>query len=107
VLIDADLSLLVPGTTYTIRAGSGSTVSPGDYQILAVAGPGGVDVGFGIGAGVDACAQPGDIYVTDCKPGLTAGKVRTGINSRFDDYQGSQLDPTLEPPDTNIKENIT
>ncbi|HEV8371397.1 MAG TPA: pilus assembly protein TadG-related protein [Pyrinomonadaceae bacterium] len=107
VLIDADLSLLVPGTVYTIRAGSGSTVSPGDYQILAVAGPGGVDVGFGIGAGVDACAKPGDTYVTDCKPGLTAGKVRTGINSRFDDYGGSQLDPMLEPPDTNIKENIT
>ena len=107
VLIDNDLTLLVPGQTYTIRAGSGSTVSPGDYQILAVAGPGGVDVGFGIGAGVDACAKPGDTYVTDCKPGLTAGKVRTGINSRFDDYQGSQLDPNLEPPDTNIKENIT
>ncbi|HSB29760.1 MAG TPA: Tad domain-containing protein [Pyrinomonadaceae bacterium] len=107
VLIDDDLTKLVPGTVYTIRAGSGSTVSPGDYQILAVAGPGGVDVGFGIGAGVDACAKPGDTYVTDCKPGLTAGKVRTGINSRFDDYGGSQLDPALEPPDTNIKENIT
>jgi hypothetical protein len=107
VLIDDDLTKLVPGTVYTIRAGSGSTVSPGDYQILAVAGPGGVDVGFGIGAGVDACAKPGDTYTTDCKPGLTAGKVRTGINSRFDDYGGSQLDPALEPPDTNIKENIT
>ena len=107
VLIDDDLTKLVPGTTYTIRAGTSSTVSPGDYQILAVAGPGGVDVGFGIGAGVDACAKPGDTYVTDCKPGLTAGKVRTGINSRFDDYQGSQLDPTLEPPDSNIKQNIT
>ena len=107
VLIDDDLTKLIPGTVYTIRAGSGSTVSPGDYQILAVAGPGGVDVGFGIGAGVDACAKPGDTYVTDCKPGLTAGKVRTGINSRFDDYGGSQLDPALEPPDTNIKEGIT
>jgi hypothetical protein len=38
---------------------------------------------------------------------LTAGKVRTGLNSRFDDYGGSQLDPLLEPPDTNIKEGIT
>jgi Flp pilus assembly protein TadG len=107
VLIDDDLSLLVPGQTYTIRAPSGSGVSPGDYQILSVLGPGGVDVGFGIGAGVDACAKPGDTYTVDCKPGLTAGKVRTGLNSRFDDYQGSQLDPALEPPDTNIKENIT
>ena len=107
VLIDNDLTKLVPGQTYTIRAPAGSTVSPGDYQILAVLGPGGVDVGFGIGAGVDACAEPGQTYTVDCKPGLTAGKVRTGLNSRFDDYQGSQLDPNLEPPDTNIKENIT
>jgi len=106
VLIDDDLTKLVPGQTYTIRAPAGNTVSPGDYQILSVLGPGGVDVGLGIGAGVDACASPGTVYTVDCKPGLTAGKVRTGLNSRFDDYQGSQLDPTLEPPDTNIKENI-
>jgi len=107
VLIDDDLTKLVPGQTYTIRAPAGNGVSPGDYQILSVLGPGGVDVGFGIGAGVDACAQPGQVYTVDCKPGLTAGKVRTGLNSRFDDYGGSQLDPALEPPDTNIKENIT
>jgi len=107
VLIDDDLTKLVPGQTYTIRAPAGNGVSPGDYQILSVLGPGGVDVGFGIGAGVDACAQPGQVYTVDCKPGLTAGKVRTGLNSRFDDYGGSQLDPSLEPPDTNIKENIT
>jgi len=106
VLIDDDLTKLVPGQTYTIRAPAGNGVSPGDYQILSVLGPGGVDVGFGIGAGVDACAQPGQTYTVDCKPGLTAGKVRTGLNSRFDDYGGSQLDPSLEPPDTNIKENI-
>lgn len=107
VLIDNDTTKLVKGQTYTIRANTGGSPSPGDYQILAVAGPGGVDVGFGIGAGVDACAKPGEIYSVDTKPGLTAGKVRTGINSRFDDYGGSQLDPVNDPPDTNIKEGIT
>lgn len=106
VLIDDDTTKLIPGTVYTIRAGTGSSPSPGNYQILAVAGRGGVDVGFGIGAGVDACASPGATYEVDTKPGLTAGKVRTGINSRFDDYGGSQLDPNQEPPDTNVKENI-
>jgi Flp pilus assembly protein TadG len=105
-VIDYDVPM-VPGQTYTIRANSGSGPSPGNYQILAAAGPGGVDVGFGIGQGVDACAEAGSVYSLDTKPGLTAGKVRTGINSRFDDYQGSQLDPVAEPPDTNIKENIT
>lgn len=106
VLINGDDDELVPKQTYTFRAPAGDGVSPGDYQILSVAGPGGNDVGFGIGSGVDACAKPGDVYTVDCKPGLTAGKVRTGLNSRFDDYQGSQLDPTAQPPDTNIKENI-
>jgi Flp pilus assembly protein TadG len=105
-VIDYDIAM-VPGQTYTIRAGTTNSPSPGNYQILAVAGPGGVDVGFGIGSGVDACAEAGATYNLDTKPGLTAGKVRTGINSRFDDYGGSQLDPVDQPPDTNIKENIT
>jgi len=107
VLIDDDTTKLIPGTVYTIRANTGGSPSPGNYQILAVAGRGGVDVGFGIGAGVDACAKPGETYTVDTKPGLTAGKVRTGINSRFDDYSGSQLDPNQEPPDTNVKEGIS
>ncbi len=105
-VIDYDIPM-VPGQTYTIRADTGGSPSPGNYQILAVAGPGGVDVGFGIGAGVDACAAPGETYYVDTKPGLTAGKVRTGLNARFDDYGGSQLDPLNEPPDTNVKEGIT
>ncbi len=107
VLIDDDTSLLVPGQTYTIRADTGGSPSPGNYQILAIAGRGGVDVEYGIGAGVDACAKAGETYTVDTKPGLTAGKVRKGINSRFDDYAGSQLDPSQQPPDTNIKENIS
>jgi Flp pilus assembly protein TadG len=107
VLIEDDTTKLIPGTVYTIRAGTGGSPSPGNYQILAIAGRGGVDVGYGIGAGVDACAKAGETYSVDTKPGLTAGKVRTGINSRFDDYQGSQLDPNQEPPDTNVKENIS
>ena len=107
VLIDNDTSLLIPGKVYTIRAPTGGSPSPGNYQILAVAGRGGVDVEYGIGAGVDQCGQAGEEYTVDTKPGLTAGKVRKGINARFDDYQGSQLDPTLHPPDTNVKENIT
>jgi Flp pilus assembly protein TadG len=105
-VIDYDVPM-TPGQVYTIRAGTGGTPSPGNYQILAVAGPGGSDVEFGIGGGVDACAGAGDTYAVDTKTGLTSGKVRTGINSRFDDYQGSQLTPTQYPPDTNIKENIT
>ena len=106
VLIDNDESLLVKGQTYTIRANTGGSPSPGNYQILAVAGRGGFDVELGIAAGVNQCAKPGEVYDVDTKPGLTAGKVRKGINARFDDYAGTNLDPVAEPPDNNIKENI-
>jgi Flp pilus assembly protein TadG len=105
-VIDYDIPM-TPGNVYTIRGGPSNSPSPGNYQILAVAGPGGSEVEFGLGGGVDACAEAGSTYEVDTKPGVTAGKVRTGINSRFDDYQGSQLSPAQYPPDTNVMENIT
>ena len=106
ILDDAD-TILTPGQTYTIRADSGTMVSPGNYHILAVDGSGGQDVETGTGGGVHLCKQPGDTYPLDTKPGITAGKVRKGINARFDDYGGSQLDPAFYPPDVNVKENIS
>ena len=95
---------IVPGQTYTFRASSGTSVAPGNYQILAVAGEGGKDVRIGLGAGVDKCASPGAVYAVDTKPGVTAGAVRQGINTRFDEYVTSQVDPALMPPDSNIHE---
>jgi Flp pilus assembly protein TadG len=107
VILDNADTILTPGQVYTIRADSGSFVSPGNYHILAVDGSGGQDVESGTGGGVHLCKEPGDVYAVDTKPGLTAGKVRKGINSRFDDYGGSQLDPALYPPDKNVKQNIS
>jgi len=97
---------LTPGNTYTFRADNQQQVSAGNMQILAVAGPGGSDVRVGLGSGVNLCAAPGATYTVDTKPGANTGPVKQGINTRFDDY-ASSLDPTLQPPDTNIKENIT
>ena len=97
---------MAPGNTYTIRASSGNEVSPGNYQVLAVAGRGGKDVREGIASGVDECAEPGATYEVDTKPGVTSGPVRVGINSRFDEY-GAQVDPLTQPPDTNVKNDIT
>ena len=100
-------SPIVPGQTYTFRAQAGTMISPGNYQILALAGAGGADARVGLGAGVDACAGPGAVYNVDTKTGVTAGAVRQGINTRFDDYQTSQVNPMDMPPDLNIQENIT
>lgn len=95
-----------PGQTYTFRASSGTSVSPGNYQILAVAGEGGKDVRTGLAAGVDRCASPGEEFAVDTKPGVTAGAVRQGLNTRFDEYTTSQVNPEDMPPDANIKEGI-
>jgi|RhiMethySRZTD1v2_1073278.scaffolds.fasta_scaffold08997_4 Flp pilus assembly protein TadG len=97
---------MVPGQTYTFRAGPTGSVSPGNYQILAVAGSGGQDVRVGLAAGVDKCASPGEEYAVDTKTGVTAGAVRQGLNTRFDEYQTSQVNPGDMPPDANIKEGI-
>lgn len=104
-VIDYDIPMQ-PGQMYTIRSGPGNHVSPGNYQILAVAGRGGKDVKYGLAGGVDECVEPGQWYEVDTKPGVTSGPVRQGLNTRFDDYQ-SQLSPEDYPPDVNIKENIT
>ena len=95
------------GNTYTFRAGPQGSISPGNYQILAVAGRGGADVRVGLANGVDECAGPGATYVIDTKPGVNSGPVRQGVNTRFDDYQTTQVNPADMPPDKNIKENIT
>lgn len=95
---------IVPGNMYTFRAGAQSSVSPGNYQALAIDGAGGADDRFGLASGVKNVVGPGGIV--DTKPGVTAGAVRQGINTRFDEY-ASGLDPNLYPPDNNIAENIT
>ena len=101
--IDADPNYFKQGETYTIRRPPGGTVTPGNYQILAVDGPGGADDRYGLGRGVRNCVGAGGYVQT--KPGVTAGAVRQGINTRFGEY-GSGLDPAEYPPDENVQENI-
>src|SRR5262249_40120037 len=104
-VIDYDIPM-VPGQTYTIRSAPSSGPSAGNYQVLAVAGPGGIDARIGIASGVDLCAEAGAVYDVSTKPGVNSGPVRDGLNSRFDIYS-AQTDPNMMPPDTNIMQNIT
>jgi Flp pilus assembly protein TadG len=101
---DDALSTIRPGEMYTFRGAPQNSVSPGNYQILAIDGAGASDDRIGLASGVRNPVGPGG-YV-DTKPGVSAGPVRQGLNTRFDDY-ASQLDPITYPPDTNIKEGIT
>ncbi|HEY6217416.1 MAG TPA: Tad domain-containing protein [Pyrinomonadaceae bacterium] len=52
-------------------------------------------------------ANPGDEITPTTKPGINAGPVRQGINTRFDEYNGGTppLNPTDNPPDPNIATN--
>jgi Flp pilus assembly protein TadG len=105
-VIDDDANPMQPGQMYTIRAGPGNKVSPGNYQILAVTGKGGSSAREDIAHGINECAEPGSVYTVDTKPGVSAGPVRQGLNTRFDDYAAG-MDAADYPPDTNVKENIT
>ncbi len=101
--IDSDSVYFVPGQTYTIRRPPGSAISPGNYQILAIDGPGSSDDRVGLGQGVRNCLGSGSNVKT--KPGVSAGAVRQGLNTRFGEYGGG-LDPVNYPPDENVQENI-
>ncbi|MDQ1559351.1 MAG: hypothetical protein QOD32_2411 [Pyrinomonadaceae bacterium] len=101
--IDSDGVYFVPGQTYTIRRPPGGAVSPGNYQILAIDGPGASDDRIGLGKGVRNCLGAGSNVQT--KPGVSSGAVRQGINTRFGEYGGG-LDPDEFPPDENVQENI-
>jgi Putative Flp pilus-assembly TadE/G-like len=105
-VIDDTANPMLPGQTYTIRSAPGSGVSPGNYQILAPTGRGGSSAREDIAHGVNDCAEPGDAYNVDTKPGVSAGPVRDGLNTRFDDYSAG-MSPDDYPPDTNVKEDIT
>ena len=103
-VLDNPADPIKPGGTYTFRLEGGNAISPGNYQLLAPITSGGSGVREGMANGVNWCISPGTTVPT--KPGVSAGPVRQGINTRFDDYAGG-LDPALSPPDTNIAEDIT
>jgi Flp pilus assembly protein TadG len=104
-VIDDDVNTILPGNLYTIRAGPGNKVSPGNYQILAVDGKGGKEVREDLAGGVDNCLGAGEMVLT--KPGVTAGPVRQGLNTRFGDYSGGGVNADDYPPDMNVKQGIT
>jgi len=103
-VLDYPTDPISPGRTYTFRLAPGTDVSPGNYQLLAPIGSGGADDRNGMATGVNWCISAGQEVQT--KPGVTAGAIRQGINTRFDRYEGP-IDPSLAPPDTNVAEGIT
>jgi Flp pilus assembly protein TadG len=96
---------LIEGQEYIIRGGPHSSVSPGNRQVLSVGGSGASVVRENIARGIRECVKPGDVYTKDTKPGVNAGPVRDGLNTRFGDYSAG-MDWRDFPPDQNVKEGI-
>jgi hypothetical protein len=98
-------TVFYPGCTYTVRLAAGDHVSPGNYQILDLP----IDVGCGgacevrrlLARGSQECYSQEDTFNT--KTGVSAGPVAQGLNTRFDVYQGGNLDPAYAPPDKNVR----
>lgn len=105
-VIDDENDPMIPGLTYIIRGGPQGSVSAGNRQVLAVGGRGASVVRINIAKGINECAEPGTAYEKDTEPGVNAGPVSQGLNTRFDEY-ASGMDASEFPPDTNVKENIT
>lgn len=105
-------TVFTEGCTYTIRMASNNnnnqnnTVGAGNYLILAIGNDsGGSDVRQRLSLISGSCYSLNQCVSTE--PGMTAGPVRQGINTRFDNYQGGGTDPATAPPDTNIKAGIS
>jgi len=94
---------------YTIRAAPSGGPAPGNFHGLCCPG---VDCDAEwirqrlAGGKCTECPEisPGVEVTPTTKPGINAGPVRQGINTRFDEYNGGTppLNPIDNPPDPNI-----
>jgi hypothetical protein len=75
---------------------SGSGLGPGNYNLLALGGPGGSDVRSNFAGDYGSCASVGKAVTT--APGVKAGPVSQGWNTRFNQYQGP-VSAAQYPPD--------
>lgn len=92
---------------YTIRSGPSEGPAPGNYHGLCCpdqeCDADWLRQRLAEGNNCEVCppVAPGDEVKPTTKPGVNAGPVRQGINTRFDIYAAG-LTPENYPPDTNI-----
>jgi Putative Flp pilus-assembly TadE/G-like len=79
-----------------LSAGSTTTIGPGNYGLLAIGGNGADVVAHNLAGDYANCASVNQSVPTE--PGVAAGPVADGINTRFNVYKGN-LSSTTYPPD--------
>ena len=95
---------------YTIRAAPNSGPAPGNYHGLCcpnqTCDAEWIRQRLAGSQNCDECPpiDPGEEIAPTTKPGVNAGPIRQGINTRFDIYNGGTppLNPVDHPPDPNI-----
>jgi hypothetical protein len=76
-------------------AGDGSPIGPGNFQLARLGGNGANVVRQNLAGGYENCS----ISNIPTQPGVQAGPVQQGINTRFNKYQGGGINSTNYPPD--------
>jgi hypothetical protein len=76
--------------------GSTSAIGPGNYGLLSLGGNGANIVRNNLAGSYSSCVSTGPNVPTE--PGVAAGPVSQGINTRFNDYKAG-LSPATYPPD--------
>jgi Putative Flp pilus-assembly TadE/G-like len=85
-------------TALKLSAGSGGAdIGPGNYRLLSLNGTGANVVRQNLAGSYNSCATVGTNALT--QPGDEAGPVAQGLNTRFNEYQGGNLDSATYPPD--------
>jgi Flp pilus assembly protein TadG len=79
-----------------LSAGSTSTIGPGNYGLLSIGGTGDSIVRSNLAGDFATCASVNQSVPT--QPGVGAGPVADGINTRFNIYKAG-LSSTAYPPD--------
>jgi Flp pilus assembly protein TadG len=80
-------------------AGNAGTIGPGNYGLLALGGKGAINVETNLAGSYSSCASIGPGVNTE--PGVAAGPVSDGINTRFGIYKDpGHLNAAAYPPDT-------
>jgi hypothetical protein len=77
--------------------GTKSPIGPGNYGLLRLGGSGGSIVRTNLAGSFANCVSTGPNV--DTQPGVAAGPVSQGIDTRFNQYNGAGLSPDLYPPD--------
>jgi hypothetical protein len=81
--------------------GAGSTVGPGNFQLIRLNGNGANVVRQNLAGSFNACATVGATMET--QTGNQTGPVAQGLNTRFNQYSGGGIDPTNFPPDVTAQ----